>query len=281
MGGWVGGCAVEDVTTSHEMHKRGWRSKYLDCCLITGLSPETLSEFFTQRQRWVAGSGQLLIYRFSLFSSDMPLSWRVAYIVGAWYWILMLVIIVFVVVRMGLWFAFHTVKGEATKTWLPLLSEYVPTYFMFLFLPVLSLEAKLVSIIAVFTFIPTYFAVTWGWIRGRLNPAKFTYRVKGSAEAVGDKFPTLAWYNVGFLFLITTFFALTTIPSFKIYQNALDWVVPIVFVVWCYIVNLPVVYDGLRRVFKAIFHGLRFLAMPFRMRQNPAPHAGSSTEPPV
>jgi cellulose synthase (UDP-forming) len=56
IGGYVRDCVVEDITTSFALHKRGWASKYLDCRLSEGLSPSTLSEFYAQRERWVAGS---------------------------------------------------------------------------------------------------------------------------------------------------------------------------------------------------------------------------------
>ena len=268
-GGFITDCAVEDVTTSLAMHKLGWRSKYLDCRLIEGLSPETLSEFFTQRERWVAGSAQMLLYRIALFSNDLPLIWRMAYMVGAWYWILMLLFMVAIVIRMALWFVFHTVSGDPTTSWLPLLSEYLPVYALFFLLPNLSIETKVASIVAVFTFVPTYLSVFWGWLRGRLNPKHHTYRVKGSAEAFGDSWPKLANWNLAYLVFVTVTFAVSAIPSLRMYHTPLDWVVPSVFVLWSYIVNFPIVYAGVRFVFVRTSRGLSRLASKL-VRRRPA-----------
>ena len=94
IGGFVTGCAVEDVVTGLAIHSRGWTSKYLHARLAVGLSPCTLSEFFTQRVRWVAGSGQLLLYKKPWTMKDMQVNQRFAYVVGSWYWIAMTVIMV-------------------------------------------------------------------------------------------------------------------------------------------------------------------------------------------
>ena len=36
IGGYVCNCAVEDVVTAVALHKRGWRSKFLECRLTEG-----------------------------------------------------------------------------------------------------------------------------------------------------------------------------------------------------------------------------------------------------
>jgi cellulose synthase (UDP-forming) len=248
VGGYVCGCAVEDVVTSLAMHQRGWRSKFLDCRLVEGLSPETLSEFFIQRERWVAGSAQLLIYRCSMLTNELPMKFRLAYMVGSWYWIVTLLFIVLILVRLAMWIGFRSITGNPTTTWVPLLSEYIPVYVMFLSLPVLSLEAKISAMIAIFTFFPTYMSVLWGWLRGRLNPARFTFRVKGAAEAFGDSWPKLANFNVAFLLTVILLFGISCIPALRVYKVPLDWIVPSVFVLWSCIVNLPIFYVGGRRI---------------------------------
>ncbi|BDG08354.1 UDP-forming cellulose synthase catalytic subunit [Anaeromyxobacter paludicola] len=66
----VGGIAVETVTedahTALKMHRRGWRSAYLDLPRAAGLSTESLSAHVGQRIRWARGMAQL-------FRIDNPL----------------------------------------------------------------------------------------------------------------------------------------------------------------------------------------------------------------
>jgi cellulose synthase (UDP-forming) len=248
IGGYVCDCAVEDVVTAVAMHKGGWKSKFLDCRLTEGLSPETLNEFFTQRERWVAGSAQLLLYRCSMLTKQLPVKYRLAYLVGAWYWLVMIIFLFLILIRLTMWVVFRSITGVETTTWVPLLSEYIPIYVMFLLLPVMSIEAKIANIIAIFTFFPTYLSVTWGSLCGRINPKRHTFRVAGSAEAFGDSWPKLAHINIAFLTCITLVFCISFIPSLRVYKVPLDWVVPSVIVGWSYLVNLPILFDVGRRI---------------------------------
>lgn len=259
VGGYVCDCAVEDVVTAVAMHKQGWRSKFLECRLTEGLSPETLNEFYTQRERWVAGSAQLLLYHCCMLTRQLPIKYRLAYLVGAWYWLVMLIFLFLILIRLTLWVVFRSITGVQTATWVPLLSEYVPIYAMFLLLPVMSLEAKIANIIAIFTLFPTYLSVFWGWLRGRINPSRHTFRVTGSAEAFGDSWPKLAYVNIVFLACITLVFFISFIPALRVYKVPLDWMVPSVFVGWSYLVNLPVLFDVGRRILVICIQATRHL----------------------
>jgi len=252
IGGFVVDCAVEDVVTAVALHKRGWKSKYLDCRLTEGLSPETLNEFFTQRERWVAGSAQLLVYRCEMLTSALPLKYRLAYVVGASYWLVMLIFLFLILARMTLYVVFRSITGAEMTTWAPLLCEYAPIYGLFLLLPVVSFETKVVNLLALFTLFPTYLSVFWGWVRGRINPAHHTFRVKGAAEAFGDSWPVLAYFNLAFLASITLVFCISVIPSLHVYKVPLDWLVPVVFLCWTYFVNIPILYDLGRRILIAV-----------------------------
>jgi len=257
IGGYVCKCAVEDVVTAVALHKRGWTSKFLECRLTEGLSPETLNEFFTQRERWVAGSGQLLLYHCAMLTSQLPLKYRLAYLVGAWYWLVMLLFLFLILIRMIMWIVFRSITGVQMTTWVPLLSEYIPIYGLFLLLPVVSFETKVVNIIALFTLFPTYLSVFWGWLCGRLNPSRHTFRIKGSAEAFGDSWPKLANINMAFLACITLVYGISFIPTLRVYKVPLDYLVPSVFVGWSYLVNIPILFDIGRRILVTSGQGSR------------------------
>jgi len=267
IGGYVRDCAVEDVVTAVAMHKGGWRSKFLECRLTEGLSPETLNEFYTQRERWVAGSAQLLMYRCSMLTKQLPIKYRLAYLVGAWYWLVMLIFLFLILIRLTMWVVFRSITGTQTTTWVPLLSEYIPIYALFLLLPIMSFETKITNIIAIFTLFPTYFSVFWGWLCGRIHPDRHTFRVTGSAEAFGDSWPKLAHINLAFIACITLVFCISFIPELHVYKVPLDWMVPSVFVGWSYLVNIPVLFDLGRRVFITCVRATRHL-LSFRTSQS-------------
>src|SRR5690606_27826922 len=59
----VGGIAVETVTedahTALKMHRRGWRTAFLDLPQASGLATESLSAHVGQRIRWARGMIQI------------------------------------------------------------------------------------------------------------------------------------------------------------------------------------------------------------------------------
>src|SRR6266568_2817184 len=69
----VGGIAVDTVTedahTALKLHRRGWRTAYLDLPLADGAATETLSAHIGQRIRWARGMAQI-------FRVDNPLLGR-------------------------------------------------------------------------------------------------------------------------------------------------------------------------------------------------------------
>ncbi|MFN2547206.1 MAG: UDP-forming cellulose synthase catalytic subunit [Myxococcales bacterium] len=80
----VGGIAVETVTedahTALKMHRRGWRSAYLDVPQAAGLSTETLSAHVGQRIRWARGMAQIFRLDNPLLGRGLKLSQRLCYL---------------------------------------------------------------------------------------------------------------------------------------------------------------------------------------------------------
>lgn len=60
----IGGIATETITedihTTIKLHKAGWRTAYHNELLATGIAPDDLDAFLTQRKRWAQGSMQIL-----------------------------------------------------------------------------------------------------------------------------------------------------------------------------------------------------------------------------
>jgi cellulose synthase (UDP-forming) len=80
----VGGIAVETVTedahTALKMHRRGWRTAYLDVPQAAGLSTETLAAHVGQRIRWARGMAQIFRLDNPLLGRGLKLTQRLSYL---------------------------------------------------------------------------------------------------------------------------------------------------------------------------------------------------------
>ena len=74
IGGVATGTITEDIHTSMRLHQAGWRSRYLNRTLATGIAPGDYGAFLTQRLRWAQGAMQLLRSANPLFVRG--LTWR-------------------------------------------------------------------------------------------------------------------------------------------------------------------------------------------------------------
>lgn len=80
----VGGIAVETVTedahTSLKLHKRGWRSAYLNLPQAAGLATTTLSSHIRQRVRWARGMIQIFRIENPLITPGLTFFQRLCYV---------------------------------------------------------------------------------------------------------------------------------------------------------------------------------------------------------
>ena len=65
----IGGVATEtiteDILTTIKLHAAGWRTAYHNEILATGIAPDDLDAFLTQRKRWAQGAMQILRSRYN------------------------------------------------------------------------------------------------------------------------------------------------------------------------------------------------------------------------
>lgn len=61
VGGWDEENVTEDLSTSHRIHARGHRSRYLRHIYATGLAPRDLAAYFRQQARWAWGNTGLFL----------------------------------------------------------------------------------------------------------------------------------------------------------------------------------------------------------------------------
>ncbi|MFN3955239.1 MAG: UDP-forming cellulose synthase catalytic subunit [Pararhodobacter sp.] len=91
VGGFAGETITEDAETALTMHRRGWKSLYVDHAMIAGLQPETFVSFVQQRGRWATGMMQLLILKNPLKGRGLSLTQRLCYLNSMTFWLFPLV----------------------------------------------------------------------------------------------------------------------------------------------------------------------------------------------
>lgn len=87
VGGFSGDTITEDAETALALHAKGYQSVYVDRPMVSGLVPDTVSEFVTQRSRWAQGMMQILLLKRP--QSNPGLAWyqRVGYLHALLFWL--------------------------------------------------------------------------------------------------------------------------------------------------------------------------------------------------
>ena len=75
---WVGSNS-EDIWTSLELHKRGWRTVFVPKVLTQGLTPDTITAFLKQQFRWASGGWEILLWGKVLRDAQLTLSQKIQY----------------------------------------------------------------------------------------------------------------------------------------------------------------------------------------------------------
>lgn len=95
-GGFAGDTITEDAETALGIHRRGWKSLYVDHAMIAGLQPETFVSFVQQRGRWATGMMQLLLLKNPLRGRGLSLTQRLCYLNSMTFWLFPLVRMTFI-----------------------------------------------------------------------------------------------------------------------------------------------------------------------------------------
>ncbi len=96
VGGFAGDTITEDAETALTMHRKGWKSLYVDHAMIAGLQPESFVSFIQQRGRWATGMTQLLILKNPLWGPGLSLTQRLCYFNSMGFWLFPLVRLTFI-----------------------------------------------------------------------------------------------------------------------------------------------------------------------------------------
>ena len=83
IGGFVTWNLVEDLTTSYELHAKGWKSLYYPYALAHGLAPDNIAGVYKQRGQWALDTMRLFFWRCPLVRRTLAWRARINYTVIA------------------------------------------------------------------------------------------------------------------------------------------------------------------------------------------------------
>ncbi|MDD5200223.1 MAG: UDP-forming cellulose synthase catalytic subunit [Terrimicrobiaceae bacterium] len=86
VGGIVGETITEDAETALTLHSLGFNSAYIDRPMVSGLSPETLGGFITQRIRWAQGMVQIFLLKNPMLVRGLSFPQRLCYFSSSFFW---------------------------------------------------------------------------------------------------------------------------------------------------------------------------------------------------
>ena len=101
IGGMSGSSITEDAETAFELHRRGYRSRYVNKPMVCGLAAEAYSDYVLQHTRWAQGSVQIMLLHNPLFARGLSLAQRLCYFNICFFWFFGIARIVYLVAPAG------------------------------------------------------------------------------------------------------------------------------------------------------------------------------------
>src|SRR3954454_13223952 len=170
IGGIATGSNSEDIWTSLELHRRGWKSIYVPQVLARGLAPVDVASFFKQQLRWASGGFEVVL-RGRLFrrGSGLTLDQRLQYLFVGTHYVLSLAMLTFMLFpALYLLFALSPIRADGL-TWA---AHYLPFQVMVLLVTWLQSGGfKVSAIVASIGAAPVHARAFWATLRRK--PAKW------------------------------------------------------------------------------------------------------------
>jgi cellulose synthase/poly-beta-1,6-N-acetylglucosamine synthase-like glycosyltransferase len=144
IGGMYTASNSEDIWTSIELHRRGWKSVFVPETLARGLAPDSLLSYFKQQFRWAYGAFEVML-RGGLFRGRrLTLDQRFQYLLaGVNYLLSVAALILMCLPALYLLFGLSPVRSDIS-TWL---IHYMPFYLLIMLVTVVQLGGFKISAI--------------------------------------------------------------------------------------------------------------------------------------
>lgn len=101
IGGVRGESITEDAETAFELHRRGYRSVYVNKPMVCGLAPEAYADYVVQHTRWAQGMVQIFLLHNPLFCKGLTLAQRLCYLNICLFWFFGVVRVIYFVAPAG------------------------------------------------------------------------------------------------------------------------------------------------------------------------------------
>jgi cellulose synthase (UDP-forming) len=190
IGGMYTASNSEDIWTSLELHRRGWRSVFVPETLARGLAPDNLLSYLKQQFRWSYGGFEVL-FRGGLFRrKGLTLDQRVQYMSTALHYLLSLAALTFMFVPpLYLLFGFSPIRTNIPN-WL---IHYAPFYVLIVLVTMIQTGGfKPSSMIVSIGAAPVHLRAFIMALLGRKAKWSVTNAGSGDLPGVGVVFPHVA-----------------------------------------------------------------------------------------
>jgi cellulose synthase (UDP-forming) len=191
IGGIATGSNSEDIWTSLELHRRGWKSIYVPQVLARGLAPVDVASYLKQQLRWASGGFEVVL-RGKLFrrGTGLTIDQRLQYLfVGTHYLLSMAMLTFMLLPALYLLFALSPIRADGV-TWA---THYLPFQAMVLLVTWLQSGGfKGSAIVASIGAAPVHARALWATLRRK--PAKWsaTNQVGAGTRSLWAVMPQLA-----------------------------------------------------------------------------------------
>jgi cellulose synthase (UDP-forming) len=126
----------EDIWTSIELHRRGWRSFFVPEVLARGLAPDSLLSYFKQQFRWAYGAFEVMLRGGLWRSRGLTLDQRFQYLLaGVNYLLSLAALILMCLPAVYLLFGLSPIRSDIS-TWIV---HYAPFYLLIMLVTVMQL----------------------------------------------------------------------------------------------------------------------------------------------
>ncbi|HEU5267779.1 MAG TPA: glycosyltransferase family 2 protein [Jatrophihabitans sp.] len=190
IGGMYTASNSEDIWTSLELHRRGWRSVFVPETLARGLAPDNLLSYLKQQFRWSYGGFEVLFRGGLIRRKGLTLDQRVQYLATALHYLLSLAALTFMFVPpLYLLFGFSPIRTDMAN-WL---FHYAPFYVLIVLVTMIQTGGfKPSSMIVSIGAAPVHVRAFVMALLGRKAKWTVTNAVSGGVPGVGLVLPHVA-----------------------------------------------------------------------------------------
>lgn len=147
----IGGIAEishsEDIWTAYQLHRKGWKTVFVNKVLAVGEAPSEIIPYFKQQLRWAKGGLGILLTKNPLRERTLTVDQRLQYFLSTSFFLVGIAIVVYTLFPLAyLFFEAKPLQTDNPAVWL---LHYIPYVGLYYFLSWLLLGRLLISSLSV------------------------------------------------------------------------------------------------------------------------------------